>query len=56
MRQIEALKTAITSEPVLMPPRDDRPFIVKADGASMLGIGRGAVSGTGRGANKTREN
>eukprot|EP00962_Isochrysis_galbana_P040423 scaffold14629_cov116-Isochrysis_galbana.AAC.4 len=29
----------MTSEPVLMPPRDDKPFIVKTDGASTLGIG-----------------
>eukprot|EP00962_Isochrysis_galbana_P023012 scaffold6899_cov141-Isochrysis_galbana.AAC.1 len=36
---IEALKTAMTSEPVLMPPREDKPFIVKTDGASTLGIG-----------------
>eukprot|EP00962_Isochrysis_galbana_P022300 scaffold6650_cov110-Isochrysis_galbana.AAC.4 len=36
---IEALKTAMTSEQVLMPPRDDRPFIVKTDGVSTLGIG-----------------
>eukprot|EP00962_Isochrysis_galbana_P012109 scaffold3418_cov124-Isochrysis_galbana.AAC.11 len=29
----------MTSEPVLMPPREDKPFIVKTDGASTLGIG-----------------
>eukprot|EP00962_Isochrysis_galbana_P021323 scaffold6286_cov106-Isochrysis_galbana.AAC.8 len=36
---IEALKAAMTSEPVLMPPREDKLFIVKTDGASTLGIG-----------------
>jgi hypothetical protein len=34
-----ALKDAITSELVLMPPREDKPFFVKTDGASTLGIG-----------------
>jgi hypothetical protein len=36
---IEALKKAITSEPVLIPPREDRIFSVKTDGASTQGIG-----------------
>jgi hypothetical protein len=36
---IETLKKAITSEPVLMPPREDRMFCVKTDGASTQGIG-----------------
>jgi hypothetical protein len=36
---IIALKDAITSEPVLMPPREDQPFFVTTDGASTLGIG-----------------
>jgi hypothetical protein len=36
---IEALKKAITSKPVLIPPREDRRFIVKTDSASTLGIG-----------------
>ena len=32
------LKRAITAEPVLTPPKDARPFIVKTDGATQLGI------------------
>jgi ribonuclease HI len=36
---IEALKKAITSEPVLIPPREGRIFSVKTDGASTQGIG-----------------
>jgi hypothetical protein len=39
LQAIVALKDAITSEAVLMPPREDKPFFVKTDGASTLGIG-----------------